>query len=86
MILTLFGITVLLQPITKVFEAVAIIALQLSRESNVVLLPSTSMEVRLVRELKALYAISVRPLPILMLVRAVQPWNLQVVLYQRLVC
>ena len=51
---TLLGIIVFLHPAIKVFVAVSIIALQLSRESYIELLSSTIIEVRPLQELNAL--------------------------------
>ena len=47
MLVTLFGITVFLHPVIKVFVAVSIIALQLFLESYVLLLLSTVIDTRL---------------------------------------
>lgn len=57
--ITLFGITVFLQPNLNLFDAVTIIALQLSRESYIVLPLSTLMEVRPLQPSKALSPIVV---------------------------
>ena len=53
MVVTLLGMTVLLHPCTKVFEAVSITALQLSLESYFVFPSSTTIVSMLTQELKA---------------------------------
>ena len=55
MLVTLCGMIVFLQPLNRVFEAVIMIALQLSRESNTVLPDSTTIEVRLLQPKKILW-------------------------------
>ena len=49
MLVTLFGIVVFGQPAIRVFEAVSIIALQLSRESYMLLSDSTTIEFKLLQ-------------------------------------
>ena len=49
MLVTVFGMTVVLQPVINVLEAVSMIALQLLRESKILLSESTEMLVRLVQ-------------------------------------
>ena len=60
---TLFGITVDEKPITKVFVAVSIIALQLSRESYLVFSLATVIEVKPEQPEKASLPMEVTLLP-----------------------
>ena len=66
---TLFGIEVLLQPETRVFVAVSMIALQLFRLSYFVLFSLTKMLARLLQQKNAICPICVTLLGIMMLVR-----------------
>jgi hypothetical protein len=70
---TLLGITVFLQPATRVLVAMFIIALQLSRESYTVFPFSTDMDVRLEHFSKAPRPIDVTLLGIVMEDRPEQP-------------
>ena len=73
MLVTLLGITVFLQPETRVLVSVSIIALQSSRLSYFVLLPSTTMLVSPLQPLNALSPMLVTLLGIVMLVSPEQP-------------
>ena len=69
---TLLGIIVFLQPDFNVFDAVSIIALQLSRESYFVLPLSTLMEVRPLQPAKAYSPMEITLLGMVMEVRPLQ--------------
>ena len=75
MLVTEFGIIVFMHPTTTVFVFVYIIALQLSRESNIVFPDSTIIVVSPKQPSNALYPISVTEFGIVMLVRPEQPEN-----------
>ena len=72
---TLLGIIVFLHPAIKVFVAVSIIALQLSRESYIELLSSTIIEVRPLQELNALLPMLITLLGMVTDVSLEQPEN-----------
>ena len=62
MLVTLLGIIVLLHPTNNVFDDFSIIALQLSRESYLILPDSTTMDVKLPQPEKTSSPIDVTPL------------------------
>ena len=66
-------IMVFLQPVSKVFVAVLIMALQFSLESNVLFSLSTIMDVKPLQFRKAPLPIEVTELGIVMLVNPLQP-------------
>ena len=72
-LVTELGMTVFIHPVIKVFEALSIIALQLSRESYIALLASTTIEVKPLQFMKAPLPMLVTLLPIVTEVRLVHP-------------
>ena len=75
MLVTLLGIVVPLQPRISVFVAVSMTALQLSRESYVVLSSSTVMVIRLVQLLKAMLSTLATVSPMTTVSRVDTPFN-----------
>ena len=75
MLVTELGIVVFSQPFIKVFVAVSMRALQLSRESYVVLPASTLIDVSPEQPLNAKLPMLVTELPIVIDVRPEQPMN-----------
>ena len=75
---TLLGMIVDLQPAIRVFVAVSIMALHPSRESYILLPPSTSMLVKLLQPEKVHLPIDVTLLGIVILVKLLQPEKAQV--------
>ena len=75
MLVTEFGIIVFMHPTTTVFVFVYIIALQLSRESNIVFPDSTIIVVSPKQPLNAELSMLVTEFGIVMLVRPEQPEN-----------
>ena len=75
MLVTEFGIIVFMHPTTTVFVFVYIIALQLSRESNIVFPDSTIIVVSPKQPLNAELSMLVTEFGIVMLVRSEQPEN-----------
>ena len=73
--MTLLGILLFLQPKTRVFDAVSIIALQFSRESYIVLPASTIILVKLAQLENAEFPILVTLFGISILVKVAQNLN-----------